>query len=358
MRVMLDKVASSTANLGLGQSVIVGPHIPAVAGTVVVVRVLDEKSTYNQLEDVHGRMGTVHQGDVIVGVLGARRALRGYAGEVPDRVVPGQILHLLNLGGIIGECTGFNDDVGPPSRVEVLGAVLAFGSDGRSAGLPANIFPGPVPLVDTLGDLPPLIMVAGTCMHAGKTAAACKLVRELTKAGLRVGATKVTGVSLRRDSLELLDHGAVVAYTFNDTGLPSTVGIDVVAAARGCVAAVARHEVDVIVVELGDGLLGEYGVMDVLSDPQLINATSAVVLAALDPVAAWGGVNLLRQAGLNVTAVTGPATDNPMGIAKVLADLGVVGHNARRDSAGLASAVLAAIGVAPASSPVALVGLR
>lgn len=351
MRVTLDKVASSTAPLGLTKEVLVGSHIPARPGTAVVVRVLDEKSTYNQLEDVHGRMGTVHKGDVIVGVLGARRALRGYAGQVPERVVVGQILHLLNLGGVIGECTGYNEDVGPPARVEVLGAVV-FG-EGASAGLPASIFPGPVPLADRLDAVPPVVLVAGTCMHAGKTEAACKLVRELTAAGYRVGATKVTGVALRRDSLELLDHGAVVAYTFNDCGLPSTVGVDVVAAARGCINAVAKHDVDVIVVELGDGLLGEYGVMDVLLDEDVAKATKALVLAALDPVAVWGGVQLVRKTGLAVTCVTGPATDNAMGISRVLTDLGVVGHNARRETVAMAQVVMDAIGGRGASAVVA-----
>ena len=89
------------------------------AGTVVAVRVLDEKSIYNELEDRAGRMMTVHRGDVLVGVLGERRALRGYAGEVPHQVVVGDVLHLLNLGGLVGRCTSANPEVGPPARVQV-----------------------------------------------------------------------------------------------------------------------------------------------------------------------------------------------------------------------------------------------
>ncbi len=78
MRLRLDKVASSTRNANLQPWVVVGDDIPAVPGTVVVVRVLDDKAVYNQLEDVNGRMMSVHRGDVLAGVLGERRALREF----------------------------------------------------------------------------------------------------------------------------------------------------------------------------------------------------------------------------------------------------------------------------------------
>ena len=55
MRVRLDKIASSTRNAGLHAQVVLGNDIPARAGTVVAVRVLDEKTTYNQVEDLAGR---------------------------------------------------------------------------------------------------------------------------------------------------------------------------------------------------------------------------------------------------------------------------------------------------------------
>ena len=48
-------------------------------------RFCGEKSVYNQLEDVHGRMVTLHDGDVIVGVLGHRNALKDIPDVVPSR---------------------------------------------------------------------------------------------------------------------------------------------------------------------------------------------------------------------------------------------------------------------------------
>jgi hypothetical protein len=347
MRIQLDKIASSTRNVGLHGHVVVGPDIPARVGTVVVGRVLDEKSTYNQIEDVHGRMMTYHAGDVIAGVLGSRQALRGYSGVVPNEVKPGDHLHLLNLGGVIGECTSANPEVGPPARIEILGVVLRFPELGRRVGEPANIFPGPVALADRLDRLPPTVFVAGTCMHAGKTAAACQIVRGATRRGLRVGAAKVTGVALRRDTLEMQDHGALCSYTFADAGFPSTVGVNVIGAARGCLNMAAAYAVDLLVVELGDGLLGDYGVMDILKTPDLAASAGAVVLAANDPVGAWGGGLLLEKVGLSATVVTGPATDNESGCRAIRDTMNTHAINARRNGDALVDVVLGKLGIAP-----------
>jgi hypothetical protein len=346
VKVKLDKVASSTRNVPLHDLVAIGPDIPAVAGTIVVVRVLDEKTVYNKVEDAHGRMMTVHAGDVLAGVLGERRALRGYSGVVPKKVAPGDILHLLNLGGVIGECISANPEVGPPARCEVLGAVLRF-PDARRQGTPASIFPGPVALIERVPSLPPLLLIAGTCMNAGKTAAASILVRQLTRRGLKVGVAKVTGVALRKDTLEMLDHGAVCAYTFNDAGLPSTTGSPdtiptVVNAARGCLAAIARHEVDVAVIELGDGLMGDYGVADVLKAEDIRAATRAVALAGTDPVAGWGGVQLLRELGHGCAVVTGPATDNSAGTNAIERTTGVPAVNAFKEPVRFADVMIEA----------------
>src|SRR5256885_17225594 len=45
-----------------------------------------------------------------------------------------------------------------------------------------------------------------------------------------------------------------------------------------------------VVFELGDGILGGYGVDAILECADIRTALSAVILSANDPVAAWGGV--------------------------------------------------------------------
>jgi hypothetical protein len=339
-RVRLDRIASSTRNAALSPEVIVGDEIIPAEGYVVAVRILEDKSTYNTVEDVTGRMLSLRAGDVLAGTLGTRRALRGYAGVVPSHIGVGETLEVLNLGGILGRCTSVNSDIGPPFRAEVLGAILAFPELGDRIGRPAHIKDHAVPPADTLESTVPVVYVAGTCMNAGKTVAATELVRGLTRAGLRVAAAKLTGVSLMRDALSMLDAGALAALTFNDVGVASTHPGITVATAKGILNRLAGAKPDVIVAELGDGILGEYGVQDILRDPELMRAGASYVMAAPDPVACWGATELMRREfGLPITVITGPATDNEVGQVYVQSGLGLPAHNARRDAAGLVAVV-------------------
>ena len=339
-RVRLDRIASSTRNAALSPEVIVGDEIVAAEGYVLAVRILADKSTYNTVEDVTGRMLELRGGDVLAGTLGTRRALRGYAGVVPGHISVGDTIDVLNLGGILGQCTSMNPDIGPPFRAEVLGAILAFPALGDRIGRPAHIKDHSVPPADALESAVPVVYVVGTCMNAGKTVAATELVRGLARAGLRVAAAKLTGVSLMRDALAMLDAGAAAALTFNDVGVASTHPGITVATAKGIFNRLAGAKPDVIVAELGDGILGEYGVQDILHDRELMDVGAAYVMAAPDPVACWGAAELMRnQFALPITAITGPATDNEVGQVYVQTGLGLPAHNARRDAPGLLAVV-------------------
>lgn len=345
-RVRLDRIASSTKNAHLALDVIVGDEIVAAEGYVLAVRILEDKSTYNTLEDLAGRMVSLRKGDVLAGVLGSRRALRGYAGEVPAAISVGDVINVLNLGGILGKVTSGNSDIGPPFKAEVLGAVLAFPELGDRVGRPAHIKDGAVPTADQLTSTVPVVYIAGTCMNAGKTVAATELVRGLARAGLRVAATKLTGVSLMRDSLSMRDAGAMSALTFNDAGAASTHAGMTVPVAKGIFNRLAKDAPDVIVAELGDGILGEYGVQDILADAELAGVGAAFVMAAPDPVGCWGSVELMRDRfNLPVTVLTGPATDNEVGNDYIKASLGVPAFNARKQADGLVACVLEAIQV-------------
>lgn len=346
-KVRLDRISSSTKNLRLGPEVIVGDHIVAAEGYVLAVRILTDKSSYNTVEDVTGRMMAMRAGDVLAGTLGVRRALRGYAGEVPPHVAVGDTIEVLNLGGILGRCTSSNPEIGPPFKAEVLGAILSFPELGDRIGRPATIREGAVPEAEALESRLPVVFVAGTCMNAGKTVAATELVRGLARSGRRVGALKLTGVSLMRDTLAMRDAGAVSALTFNDAGMASTHAGVTVSVARGLMNRMAADRVarpDVIVAELGDGILGEYGVQDILRAPDLMGNLAACVMAAPDPVACWGAARLMRDDfRLPITAITGPATDNDVGRDYIKNELGLPAHNALRDAARLLAAVTTAL---------------
>lgn len=340
-RITLDKIASVTLNCQLHREVVVSDEYPCREGDVLAVRVLTNKSTYNQLELTTGRFSQLKPGDVIAGALGHRRALCGYAGHLPEELVTGGRLHLLNLGGVLGIFDSGNPDVGAPFECEVLGQVQHFPYLGERIGVPATITQGAPPLAESLAlDGVPVVAVVGSSMNAGKTFAVTALIQELVHAGWTVAAAKATGVSLRRDVLAMEDAGAVRTAVFTDLGVVTTTAANAPALTRTMLTRLASPPPDVLLLELGDGLLGSYGVGAILADAELRAAFSVVVLAANDPVAAWGGVRRMSEEyGLATSVVTGPATDNVAGTEVIRELIGVPAINARTASRELAALV-------------------
>ncbi len=330
MKVTLDKIASTTRNARIPREVLLDEEIAAREGAILAVRIHGTKTVYNQLEDVYGRMIGLNDGDVIAAVLGSRRALRGYAGVVPESIKVGDRLDVLNLGGVVGRCTSVNLELGRPLQAEVLGQILSFPHLGERVGVPASIKTGAIPWAAKLDKSAPIVYVAGTCMNAGKTFACGEVIRFLARKGRRVCGAKLTGVSLLRDTLSMVDRGAIKSLSFTDAGVVSTTGKLSVPVAKGLINALNQEEPDVLVVELGDGILGEYGVQEILHDDELMSAGSAHILCANDPVAAWGAVELFtRRFKREVSLISGPATDNAVGKEFIERQIGVKALNAR-----------------------------
>ena len=322
-----DKIGSATSPLGLSRTVAVTDTVsqPA-AGDVVAVRALTDSATYNMLELPTGRLAKINPGDVLLGVLGRRRALKGFVGDVPPTLNAGDQLHLLNMGGVIGLCTGHHSSLGDAIKVEVTGVVCE--EEGRAL----NIADAALPLRSTLGATAPLVMIAGTCMNSGKTYAATELIKQATRAGLRIAAAKLSGVACLRDTLNMADHGAIATASFLDCGLPSTVGAeDLAPVAKAIIAQLNESAPDLIVLELGDGILGGYSVESIFEDEELRAATAAIVFCASDYVGAWGGIELFRRRGMQVNVVAGSVTDSQMGQDFIETEFGVPAANARRD---------------------------
>ena len=135
--VVVDKIASVTQAVGLGHELRISTDIPAEEGVIVVVEVLTNKSTYNTLELTSGRMAKVGKGDIVAGALGHRKALFGYSGHVPETLAAGDVIQMLNIGGVLGVCDSVNPDKGKPFDCRVLGVVLQFPYLGERIGVPA-----------------------------------------------------------------------------------------------------------------------------------------------------------------------------------------------------------------------------
>jgi hypothetical protein len=213
-------------------------------------------------------------------------------------------------------------------RVEVVGLVYDEAERVR------NIADAALPLRERLGTSAPLVVIAGACMNSGKTYAATELIRQATAAGMRVAAGKLSGVACLRDTLNMADHGAVETASFLDCGLPSTVGVgDLAPVAKAIIAKLNESAPDLIVIELGDGILGGYSVESIFDDAELRGAMAALIYCASDYVGAWGGIELLGRRGLTVDLVAGSVADSQMGEDYIESEFDVAAGNARRDGA-------------------------
>jgi hypothetical protein len=332
VKVHLDKIASVTVNLGLPREVELSDRVEPREGNVLVVKALQEKTVYNTIELVSGRMARISRDDVIAGALGRRKALRGFVGEIPETLKVGDRIHVLNLGGVLGVVVSGTPDVGKPLLCEVLGAIEV---GGKPATITRELGPAPEKLPDV-----PLILVEGTCMSAGKTHAAATIIGKLTQRGYRVNGAKLTGVACMKDTLNMEDHGAKRTLSFLDMGLPSTVGrSDTAEIARRILWELGQDRPDAVVVELGDGIIGHYGVTEILKDREILSRTKAHVMAANDLVAAWGAVQLMRGWGIDIDVLTGPATDNDAGEDYAAKELRIPAANARTNGHKLADLV-------------------
>lgn len=344
LRVRPDKVGSVCSPFGLRPYLSVSPEPLAEEGAAVVGRVRSVAHAYSQIELPSGRPALLVPGDVVVGVLGARAALRGFCGRVPKTLARGDTLYLLNKGGVIGEASGATVGLGTPTELEILGTPMRNGK-------PLRLADYALPRAASLPEkLPPVLIVAATCMHAGKTTAAGVIVHHLMRSGLRVHVGKATGVAALADLLSMVDNGAAASCSFLDAGLPSTCfRQDVCEVTRTILVELAAEAPDVIVLELGDGLLGSYGVDQIIDDKELAGCFTAALIAANDIIGGYAVAQYLEARGIAVAAITGPATDNDAGRDK-LRELGYATANVYQQPLELCRLARAALGL-PEPSP-------
>lgn len=330
-KIILDKVGSLLKNLALKPEVSLTDDLSCDMGTVLAVEVLEDKAIYNNLELVSGRMSVLKKGDIIAVALGSRMALKGFTGRLPRRIETGDVIHLLNFGGVAGICTSANvQEVGEPLRIRVLGGIA--NDKGKVMNIKdASLFQA----LDVMKNKTPLIIVTGTSMDSGKTTAATEIVKTLTRMGMKLAGAKLTGVGAHRDIYKMLDNGVSEAVSFTDCGVTSTATIDdnlVVSVAKGALEHLSKQNPDAIIIEFGDGLMGKYGVDAILSDKQIQDNVRLHIGCASDPVGAVGLARECERVGLPLDVISGPVTDNEVGKTIIADHVGCLTYNAFKPS--------------------------
>ncbi|MEW6736594.1 MAG: hypothetical protein AB1489_35215 [Acidobacteriota bacterium] len=298
------KIGSSTLKLSLKAPFNTKQLQHAQIGDVIIAEVLSENPAYPYLEQPNGELTKLSVGDNIVGVIGSRQALRGYVGCAPTKLVENGNLSLLNMGGVIGNYIDSTTELGKPIHLRYLGTVVD--SDGV-----VNLKRVVLPEAFAIDGKRPIILVVGTCMNVGKTLTAAKLIEIAAQEGYRVGAAKLSGVAAVKDLRRFMLAGAVDVKSFLDCGLPSTVDAENLAPIVKTVINALLG--DLLIVELGDGIMGHYKVETVLKDPSVMSHITAIVVCAGDLMAAYGTKLYFDQLGMEINAFSGLATETVSG---------------------------------------------
>ena len=276
-------------------------HVPS-SGDLVLAAV-QKIAQHTRIQLRSGRRSLLYPGDLVVVAYGNR-----YAPDAFEAVVPEDLdqCHLVAAGGIAATARSKSAGLKWPTSIQPEG--YCIGPDGRVVNLRDHgleMPDGPV------HPKKPVVAVLGTSMNAGKTTTVASLIRGLTLAGHRVAGIKATGTGAGNDVWAYSDAGAARVLDFTDAGYSSTfrLPIDDIVNGFDRLIATAQHDpnVDLIVVEIADGLLQKETARLVASD-SFGHQVDHVLFAAGEAMGALAGVKRLARLGIQTTALTGRLT--------------------------------------------------
>jgi hypothetical protein len=273
-------------------------------GDLVLARV-ERIGKHPALELTDSRRATLFVGDEVVVAYADRYAPDQFEARVPESLAP---CHLAASGGVAAQVLSRRGGVVAPTELRPLGLVL--GAEGQRLNLRQKALPraagyGPRPL--TLASL-------GTSMNAGKTTSAAYLIHGLVRAGLRVGAAKITGTGSGNDPGLLLDAGAHRVLDFTDCGHASTAGLEIDAlldVLHTVQAQMQSHAVDVLVLEVADGLLQRETAM-LLRSAAFRQRVQGCLFSSGEAMGAVAGARWLLDHELPLLALCGAMTRSPL----------------------------------------------
>jgi dethiobiotin synthetase len=277
-------------------------------GDLVLARV-DRVSSHKTIDTAEGRRIQIFPGDEIVVCYAPRYAPDQFEAVMPEDLGP---CHLAAGGGVAAKVISTHSSIKPPTTLIPIGLI------GDAQGRRLNIAQWALRPLEHELFMPPVIAVVGTSMNSGKTTSAAHLVRGLTACALKVGATKVTGTGSPRDVGLFEDAGAVKVLDFTDAGYASTAELptdDIVNIFSLLVRHLANASVDVIVIEVADGLL-QTETAGLITSEVFKSQVDAVLFAAGEAMGAMAGVEWLQARGLPVKGMTGLVTASPLASAE------------------------------------------
>jgi molybdopterin cofactor biosynthesis protein B len=271
---------------------------------------------HQHLELADGRRSRLYVGNEIIVCYANRYAPDQFEALVPDDL---GTCELVAAGGIAARSLTRHDRMKAATEIMPLGLVGDINEE--PINLASRALPAPAP-----GSVRPYVVaVVGTSMNAGKTTTAASLINGLTRAGLKVGAAKVTGTGAGCDRWSMVDAGAFRVLDFTDAGFASTYRLSsaqVEHILMHLTGHLAADGADFIVLEVADGLFQDE-TSQLLASPVFRRTVNGVLFAAGDAMGAAAGASWLRKRGIPVLGISGLLTASPLAMREAGAASGL-----------------------------------
>lgn len=270
---------------------------------------------HGSLENSQGRIHSVHQGSTAVFVYGNRYAPDYYEGIIPEKSAKNA--DLLARSGVLGLVKTKSSKVIDPTKVKVLGYVC----DENENVINTRRFPlVQAKRVEKKYPRAKMILVVGTAMNSGKSAAAVACCWALNAMGYNVRASKVTGTASLKDILHMNDAGADPFADFSFLGYPSTYLLpdeEMLHIFNTLDLKYANNKENFWVVELADGIMQRETAM-LLRSEEVRSRIHKLIFCAADAFGAIGGLEVLKkQFDLAPNAISGICSSSPLHVQEL-----------------------------------------
>ncbi len=291
------------------------------SGDLLLARV-NKLGHHRRIELQNGRKAILFEGDEIIVCYGNRYAPDQFEAEIPADL---NHCHLVAAGGIASRSLSKHGKTRQATEIQPLGLL------GDNNGKALNIANYALAAASCHKPRPFVIAVAGTSMNAGKTTSAAYLIKGMARAGLKVGAAKITGTGAGGDRWLMKDAGACAVLDFTDTGLASTYKADISQLEQiqtQLIAHLQQAGAEAVVLEIADGLY-QQETNALLRSKAFQKNIDALLFAAGDAMGASGGAEWLKQHKLPLVALSGCVSASPLAAreAQLATDLPVLGLN-------------------------------
>ena len=270
---------------------------------------------HSSLENVSGRIHTIHNGTKALFVYGNRYAPDHYEGIVPEEF--SKEVDLLARSGVIGSVQTKNAMLKDPTRIRISGYLL------DKNGEVVNTINHPK--IKAISGkqkkgMAKMTLVVGTAMNSGKSRAAAACCRALHQMGYVVNGCKVTGTASLQDILHMNDAGAKDFADFTYLGYPSTYMLEMkelLEIFNTLDMKMGNNQKNFIVVEFADGINQRETAM-LLESPEIVARFDQLIFCAADALGAVGGLHILK-ANFNLVpdAISGICSSSPLHVREL-----------------------------------------